>query len=49
MTGGKLEYYDTNNVPAKFKKESYPKPFLLPEHPDAEDDNEIDDTLDSIR
>jgi hypothetical protein len=49
ITGGQLEYYDVNNVPAKFKKASYPKPWLTPEHPDAEDDAEIDETLDSIR
>tara|TARA_B110001450_G_scaffold255068_1_gene281728 strand:- start:910 stop:1500 length:591 start_codon:yes stop_codon:yes gene_type:complete len=49
ITGGQLEYYDTKNVPEKFKKASYPTPWLTPEHPDAEDDQEIDDTLDSIR
>ena len=49
ITGGQLEYYNVNNVPEKFKKASYPTPFMTPEHPDAEDDAEIDETLDSIR
>jgi hypothetical protein len=49
MTGQQLEYYDTKNVPEKFKKESYPAPWYTPEGVDAEDDNEIDETLDSIR
>jgi hypothetical protein len=49
ITGGQLEYYNVNNVPEKFKKASYPTPFMTPENPDAEDDAEIDETLDSIR
>lgn len=49
ITGKQLEYYDVNNVPEKFKKASFPKPFMVPDHPDAEDDDEIDSTLDSIR
>jgi len=51
MTGKQLEYYDTKNVPEKFKKESYPTPWYTPIDAikGAEDDPEIDDTLDSIR
>lgn len=51
LTGGKLEYYDTNNVPEKFKKDSYPTPFRTDFYNSETilDDPEIDDTLDSIR
>ena len=49
MTGKQLEYYDTKNVPEKFKKQSYPAPWYVPDGTDAVDDGEIDDTLDSIR
>ena len=49
MTGKQLEYYDTKNVPAKFKKESYPAPFYIAPGTEMVDDGEIDDTLDSIR
>ena len=38
MTGKELEWYDVNNIPAKFKKESYPTPFMEPLHPDFEED-----------
>lgn len=51
MTGKSLTYYDWKNPPPEKKKETYPVPFSTPdpENLDAEEDQEIDDTLDSIR
>jgi|APSaa5957512535_1039671.scaffolds.fasta_scaffold208431_1 hypothetical protein len=49
MTGEQLEYFDPKNIPEKFKRKWYPTPWMTPEHPDIDEDQEIDDTLDSIR